>query len=85
MHLSVAWYFWPEKTKYFLLKVRYDEEVRRVVIEPLEMTQEFRRFEYSTPWESFPNFRPKDETEAEAPVPQVESGEKKWWTIKLTL
>lgn len=49
------------------------------------MTQEFRRFEYSTPWESFPNFRPKDETEAEAPVPQVESGEKKWWTIKLTL
>eukprot|EP00105_Crassostrea_gigas_P010710 XP_011426072.1 PREDICTED: NADH dehydrogenase [ubiquinone] iron-sulfur protein 3, mitochondrial-like [Crassostrea gigas] len=58
-------------------EVRYDEEVRRVVIEPLEMTQEFRRFEYSTPWESFPNFRPKDETEAEAPVPQVESGEKK--------
>ncbi|XP_052714625.1 NADH dehydrogenase [ubiquinone] iron-sulfur protein 3, mitochondrial-like [Crassostrea angulata] len=58
-------------------ELRYDEEVRRVVIEPLEMTQEFRRFEYSTPWESFPNFRPKDETEAEAPIPQVESGEKK--------
>lgn len=54
-----------------------------MVIEPLEMTQEFRRFEYSTPWESFPNFRPKDETEAEAPIPQVESGEKKWLDDKI--
>lgn len=74
---------WKKTLKYFLLQLRYDEEVRRVVIEPVEMTQEFRRFEYSTPWESFPNFRPKDETEAEAPVPQVESGEKKWLDDKI--
>ncbi|ESO81934.1 hypothetical protein LOTGIDRAFT_135579, partial [Lottia gigantea] len=39
------------------VEVRYDEEVQRVVIEPIEMTQEFRKFEYNTPWESFPTFR----------------------------
>merc|ERR1712137_1284942 len=33
---------------------RYDDEVRRVVIEPLEMSQEFRKFELEAPWESFP-------------------------------
>lgn len=27
------------------------------MVEPLEMAQEFRRFELSTPWEQFPNFR----------------------------
>ncbi|XP_015369555.1 PREDICTED: NADH-ubiquinone oxidoreductase subunit 9 [Diuraphis noxia] len=38
------------------VEVRYDDEKRRVVVEPLEMSQEFRRFELSTPWEQFPNF-----------------------------
>jgi len=33
---------------------RYDDEVKRVVIEPLEMSQEFRKFELEAPWESFP-------------------------------
>jgi NADH dehydrogenase (ubiquinone) Fe-S protein 3 len=28
-----------------------------VVVEPLELAQEFRRFELSAPWEQFPNFR----------------------------
>lgn len=37
--------------------MRYDDEKRRVVVEPIEMAQEFRRFELSTPWEQFPNFR----------------------------
>ncbi|CAG2181013.1 unnamed protein product, partial [Oppiella nova] len=36
---------------------RYDDEVKRVVIEPLEMTQEFRKFDLQSPWEQFPNFR----------------------------
>ena len=39
------------------VEVRYDEEKRRCVVEPLELTQEFRKFELSTPWEQFPNFR----------------------------
>jgi len=27
------------------------------VVEPLEMAQEFRKFELSAPWEQFPNFK----------------------------
>lgn len=38
-------------------QVRYDEEKKRVVVEPLELAQEFRKFELSSPWEQFPNFR----------------------------
>ncbi len=32
-------------------EVRYDEERKRVVSEPLEMTQQYRMFEYASPWE----------------------------------
>ncbi|CAH0589966.1 unnamed protein product [Chrysodeixis includens] len=39
------------------VEVRYDDEQKRVVVEPLELAQEFRRFELSAPWEQFPNFR----------------------------
>lgn len=31
------------------VEVRYDEELKRVIEEPLELTQEFRKFEYSSP------------------------------------
>ena len=37
--------------------MRYDDEVKRVVCEPLEMTQEFRKFDLSSPWEHFPLHR----------------------------
>ena len=36
-------------------EVRYDEEHKRVVHEPVEMTQEFRNFDFVTPWESIKN------------------------------
>lgn len=39
------------------VEVRYDDEKKRVVVEPLELAQEFRRFELNAPWEQFPNFR----------------------------
>lgn len=39
------------------VEVRYDDEKKRVVIEPLELAQEFRKFELSSTWEQFPNFR----------------------------
>lgn len=38
-------------------QVRYDDEVKRVVCEPLEMTQEYRKFDLSSPWEQFPLHR----------------------------
>jgi len=35
---------------YGYLEVRYDESKKRVVLEPLELTQEFRFFTFETPW-----------------------------------
>lgn len=32
-------------------EVRYDEEKKRVVSEPLQLTQVFRNFEANSPWE----------------------------------
>ncbi|XP_060529954.1 NADH dehydrogenase [ubiquinone] iron-sulfur protein 3, mitochondrial-like [Cylas formicarius] len=36
---------------------RYDDEKKRVVVEPVEFSQEFRRFDLSSPWEEFGSFR----------------------------
>jgi NADH/F420H2 dehydrogenase subunit C len=33
------------------VEVRYDSSKKRVVCEPLEMTQEFRLFDFTSPWE----------------------------------
>lgn len=33
------------------VQVRYDEELKRVVLEPLELTQEYRYFNFISPWE----------------------------------
>jgi len=32
-------------------EVRYDDEQKRVVLEPIEVTQEFRYFDFTSPWE----------------------------------
>jgi NADH dehydrogenase (ubiquinone) Fe-S protein 3 len=47
-------------------EVRYDDELERVVIEPLELSQEFRKFNYSSPWEVFVGHRQKLEAAAKA-------------------
>lgn len=39
------------------VEVRYDDEEERVVIEPIEMAQEFRKFDLKSPWEQFPAHR----------------------------
>jgi len=33
------------------VEVRYDDEAKRVVCEPIEMAQEFRQFDFTSPWE----------------------------------
>lgn len=48
------------------IELRYDDDVQRVVQEPLEMTQEFRKFDLETPWEQFPLHR-----EDAAPVQEI--------------
>lgn len=39
------------------LEYRYDDELQRVVTEPVELSQEYRKFDLAAPWEQFPNFR----------------------------
>jgi NADH-quinone oxidoreductase subunit C len=40
------------------VEVRYDNERQRVVYEPVKLTQEFRSFDYTSPWEGT-NYLPK--------------------------
>ncbi|WP_127143666.1 NADH-quinone oxidoreductase subunit C [Pelagibacterium montanilacus] len=43
------------------VEVRYDEERKRVVYEPVTLAQEFRNFDYSSPWEGTDYVLPGDE------------------------
>ena len=43
------------------VEVRYDDEQKRVVYEPVELRQEFRDFDYESPWEGTDYVLPGDE------------------------
>ena len=43
------------------VEMRYDEEQKRVVYEPVKLTQEFRRFDFVSPWEGMLQTLPGDE------------------------
>ncbi len=43
------------------VELRYDEEQKRVVYEPVKLTQEFRRFDFLSPWEGARYVLPGDE------------------------
>jgi len=44
------------------VELRYDEEQRRVVYEPVQLTQDFRTFDYMSPWEGMTDIQlPGDE------------------------
>ena len=49
------------------VEVRYDEEQKRVVYEPVKLTQEFRRFDFLSPWEGANYVLPEDEKAALTP------------------
>lgn len=53
------------------VEVRYDDEVKRVVAEPVQLSQEFRKFDLHSPWEAFPAHREAQES------PKLEAGETK--------
>ncbi|WP_298333621.1 NADH-quinone oxidoreductase subunit C [Asticcacaulis sp.] len=46
------------------VEVRYDEEQKRVVYEPVKLVQEFRRFDFLSPWEGASYVLPGDEKAA---------------------
>ena len=43
------------------VEVRYDDEEKRVVYEPVSLTQEFRTFDFLSPWEGAQYLLPGDE------------------------
>ena len=43
------------------VEVRYSNELKRVVYEPVELTQEFRSFDFESPWEGTQYVLPGDE------------------------
>ncbi|MDF1720918.1 MAG: NADH-quinone oxidoreductase subunit C [Minwuia sp.] len=48
------------------VEVRYDDEQKRVIYEPVTLTQEFRRFDFMSPWEGAEYILPGDEKSTEA-------------------
>jgi len=61
------------------IEVRWDDEAKRVVQEPVELAQEFRKFDLAAPWEQFPNFRETNPAQEEIPLvaPGKDDGAKK--------
>jgi len=59
------------------VEVRYDQEQKRVIYEPVKLTQDFRTFDFLSPWEGMTRELPGDEkavrpdvgTPPSAPVP----------------
>ncbi len=47
-------------------EVRYDEVQKRVVYEPVSLTQEYRQFDFMSPWEGAEYILPGDEKEGAA-------------------
>jgi NADH-quinone oxidoreductase subunit C len=49
------------------VELRYDDELKRVVYQPVQLVQEFRDFDFMSPWEGAPHILPGDEKAATAP------------------
>ena len=43
------------------VELRYDDELKRVVYRPVQLVQEFREFDFMSPWEGAPYIIPGDE------------------------
>ncbi|BAF87667.1 NADH-ubiquinone dehydrogenase chain C 1 [Azorhizobium caulinodans ORS 571] len=49
------------------VEVRYDDELKRVVYEPVRLAQEFRNFDFLSPWEGVEYILPGDEKASSQP------------------
>ena len=66
------------------VELRYDEELKRVVYEPVKLTQDFRAFDYLSPWEGMTDVQkeqllPGDEKALEDPGAFAEHGPAHGW------
>ena len=48
------------------VEVRYDDELKRVVYEPVQLTQDYRNFDFLSPWEGMTRQLPGDEKSGDA-------------------
>jgi len=55
------------------VEVRYDDSEKRVVYEPVHLNQEFRRFDFLSPWEGADYPLPGDEKAEAKPAPKAGS------------
>lgn len=53
------------------VEVRYDDEQKRVVYEPVRLTQDFRTFDFLSPWEGMTRLLPGDEKAAPPQAPKT--------------
>jgi NADH-quinone oxidoreductase subunit C len=51
------------------VEVRYDDDQKRVVYEPVRLKQEFRNFDFLSPWEGMDKVLPGDEKASAAELP----------------
>jgi NADH-quinone oxidoreductase subunit C len=50
------------------VQMRYDDEQKRVIYEPVQLTQEFRTFDFLSPWEGATDYvLPGDEKAKDNP------------------
>ena len=59
------------------VEVRYDEEQKRVVYEPVKLTQDFRNFDFLSPWEGVQRLLPGDEKAVEQAAGAEETADPK--------
>lgn len=50
------------------VELRYDEQLRRVVYEPVKLTQDFRRFDFLSPWEGMTDIQLPGDEKASIPL-----------------
>ena len=50
------------------VELRYDDELKRVVYEPVKLMQEYRSFDFLSPWEGMDTAIPGDEKAGDAPT-----------------
>ena len=59
------------------VEMRYDDEQKRVVYEPVKLTQDFRSFDFLSPWEGMTNVMLAGDEKAEAPTGGNQPGSNK--------
>tara|TARA_B110000263_G_C15289928_1_gene502705 strand:- start:272 stop:898 length:627 start_codon:yes stop_codon:yes gene_type:complete len=55
------------------VEVRYDESQKRVVYDPVKLTQDFRTFDFLSPWEGMALNLPGDEKASDDPIEEGKS------------